>query len=72
LEIFTPDFLIMRTNNFMMSQIYFPARIYTDDAGQPLAVAGSNYSKLALNDVVEIRLSNAQPNEEIEVIIRYA
>lgn len=56
----------------MMSQIYFPARIYTDDAGQPLAVAGSNYSKLALNDVVEIRLSNAQPNEEIEVIIRYA
>lgn len=72
LEIFAPDFLIMKTNNFVNSQIYFPSRVYTDESGQPLVVAGSPYSKLALNDIVEIRLSNAQPNEQIEVIIRYA
>jgi len=62
----------MRTHSFSNSHIYFPVRKFTDEQGQQVIGTEGNYTKLALNDIIEIRINSGQPNEDIEVIIRYA
>lgn len=69
-NIATPDRFLILNAKLEGDKIFFPKIRNVDNRGKDLEIEAGHYSEIPLNDILEIKIES-QPNQQIEIIIRY-
>ena len=65
-------FEIFSAKEFSGNQIWFPRMLCVNEINDPLNINGLVYDKFPLTGIIEINIEGGQPNESVELVVRWS